>query len=646
MNIYFYDSIKEYTQTSDFNYLYLNEFNKGNIGYCTTLSDFNSIFGDYTSQSYEAVKQLLKQQVPINVGRVMNFAKSDMKNDIYCRTAYKLVSFNNDEFNTNYNQKIISSKLLSTDGIQYQLPVNNFMYLISKYDSQWNDVDLTDEYYNFFTTTDNTITFTTSDTISNKTLKLRIFSITRPTDQEDFTFLNNISVSGIYGLEDGDYNFSYNETTKTLVIKQDDDEIYNDDLETNEDMSPNIKKLPLPNEIGGFIYCNADFLFDVKVSSENITIDSDSYYVESVLNSNITESEISFYSNLNDYYFYDEQDKEFNNRFYNSNLNVLNQPQLCVFSKSSGLYGNSIKIEINGKNFTNYDIDSDTFVVNVLYNDTVVETHQTSDFNISSNYVNMIFLSNNEGYTKENINLMLSLSGGNDGVNDLQSYKDSFTRLYNKNYKIILSDYYPINNVEYFNHISSIVSDSGIILSPIPLANTIEYFYNKISHSNNTFLFDGFYNVAESLISKYFYILSQINLVLNGEYRRLINIPLSENLSDVNNQLNKNTIEGVNYFESGLLKREISTQTSTLGKQLIIKFLKDTMSEQLKDFIFGVNIDIDSMVRQLNKINDIISGVTVTCTLIDVIDNMIEIKCEVEFNNEVDVITFNVVQEI
>ena len=84
--------------------------------------------------------------------------------------------------------------------------------------------------------------------------------------------------------------------------------------------------------------------------------------------------------------------------------------------------------------------------------------------------------------------VVVTLSGGNDGVNDLQSYKDSFTRLYNKNYKII---YNGIKIPKKKIYIKKKIKINVSFVGRVELENNPELFLRLAKES---FLSGGFYN--------------------------------------------------------------------------------------------------------------------------------------------------------
>jgi hypothetical protein len=635
-NINFFDSIKQNNNIENYNFLYLNTFNKGNLFLCDSVEDFTDIFGDYTSQSYESVKSILSQNISVNVERVCNFPSTPIIDDGYTRSAYESLILPNSSDNVIYNQT-----LLSTNFNNCQIPVSDFLYLTLVSDNRWNwtsESVIPSDFLIFNNLVQQTVGYTF---LSNSTLeydtKIKFYNFN---GYGNYSFDTNLfSLNRIKGLEsDKTYKLNFNISTQRLIITQSNLEIYNQILIKYDD----IYKLPLQNEIDGYLYSTISFTdYTVEIRSQYLNIDVNSYSIDSKLNSEVQLQNIIFYSNSDDYYFYDSLDSTFNLRLYNQLYNPQIQPIINVFSKTAGLHGNNIFVEIMGKN--NANVNEDELQLSVYYYGELVETFKVSDLNnINSNYITLVYVENNSDINFSNLNLGFYLRDGNDGVFDIESYKKSILRHQNK-YQIFLCDNYDgIDTIEFINYISEMLPDMIILCVP-PININLQYFYNKIAHTDNIFILNGYFIVNGFYIPQYYFILGEIESVILGNYKRLINVGLTLNLIE-NQYQYYSKVEHINYFESRMLKSEYSTLNSSMGKQIFINSLKQRISNLLENYIFLINIDETVLLEQLQTIT--YQNVGITFAVIENTNGVIRIKCDLLFNNEVDVIQFDVIKII
>lgn len=681
MNINFIDELKVLNNIVNLDFYYLSDFKRGNFYQPYSYDDFISFFGDYNLKSHRIVKELLSQGITLNIDRCINptTISTDITSDS-TRSAHQFVSlFKEDTIRQIYNQTI-TLNTVETEGVMNQLYLNDKQILVEKKSSTWSD------------TTDGIDSFTWNDTKveTQSNLKFnnsdRIKKITFKYDKSitgNYTFLDIIGLNGIIGLDETGYNYfkiqingsgSLGITISGKVNNNDSYTIIYNNMSLTQIETKNLYKIEIPSDnlnpsninpfnLRGYIS------YDISNSLSDVTFSIEKKYI--ILdNTNFSNTEVKttspntfftqpFYSNSNDYYIYDYMDESFNDRLYQTITSKQpdSQPIIAVFSKTTGLHGNSIKVEIKGNNHINsYDtinngvgiLTDEDVLINVYYEDNIVETFITSTFNIQSNYINLIYSSNNENMLIQDVNLLFNLQYGNDGVLTLDSWKNSFKRHFN-DFSIILLDFYDnVDNIQVYNEVVGLYPNS-IILTPTLHNKESLYFYNKIKHESNIFVFDGSVIADDFVFPKYMLILYEINNILNGNYKRLKNIYTSSNYINVNknNNINKLINYNINYFNDNQLQTEVSILNSlSLGKTIITNKIKTQLSRLLDDFVFSLSDDTQTITKVINDYIKTLDNITVTFELKSQTNYTLTYNFKISFPSDVDSITFNLIKLI
>lgn len=632
MDINFFNETKKYTDMSDLNFLYMGEFNKGNLYQTNNQNDFIDIFGDYTSQSYLAVKQILQQGITLNIGRVFNPINSIPTtynpNDETTRTAHRFVLLE-DTITTRYTQRIISDKVSPLDKTYIQLKAPNLTLVEQKDITQPETSG-----YIFYSNTEGIIDFVSTEKLDNED-EIRMIK---------FKYDSGILLNGIIGLDEtGFLKFKITTDGKIYGIDNSESLIY--DVGFN------------PFNLGAELFSqtiSADIILEIEI--DNLIVGNDNYEILFVdTTTDLALFSQPFYSNEKDYYLYDYTDISFQSRVYDSLYNINLQPKIGFFAKTPGLWGNNIMVELIGNKFLSdndktlngiTELNSDEILLNIYYESNLVESFVTSSFDVESNYVKMVYADNNNNVLLEDVILKFSLIDGNDGVITTDSVIKSFTQNKNKYNVVLLNSFYGLDNISIYNSVADNFSDSIILCNT---EGDIDYFYNHIKHKSNIFAFDGKFLIEGFEIPKFLFLLNPLNLILGGTYYRMINIPTASNYLSVstNNDTKKYNQYGINYFQNNQLKTEVSLNGgNSLGKTVITKTIKSNLQKLLNDFIFNVKSNLGDIEKVMTNYIKTLNNITVSFVLLSQSETQVTYKVTLTFPNDIDAIIFNVIKQI